>query len=171
MNQKGMTLVELVVVLGLAAVVILTTVVYAMPWISRERARSAVYKMQSYMQLTRIEAVSRNQPCRFLVDTSTRTLQVLDGNGTTITTDDILLHQTTLPPVVTFVRPDSGSAVTLTQIGASTVYETIFTSEGVVFSGTGIVALYGGEEFNRVQIQGAGGVMVEQWNGSVWGHV
>ncbi|HXV74674.1 MAG TPA: GspH/FimT family protein [Candidatus Polarisedimenticolaceae bacterium] len=171
MNQKGMTLVELVVVVALVAAVALASAIYAVSWISRERARSAVYQLQSFMQLARIEAVSRNQDCRFLVDVSTRTLQVLDSNGTSTAADDILLHETRLPEVVTFARPDSGNAVTLSQIGSTSVYETVFSSDGVVSLGTGIVALYGGEEFNRVQVQGAGGVMVQQWDGSTWGSV
>jgi Tfp pilus assembly protein FimT len=148
--------------------VVLATAVYAMPWVARERARSALYELQSYMQLTRIEAVSRNHDCRFVVDTATRTLQIYDSNGTGATGDDILLHETTLPPVIVFDRPDSGLAITLSQIGTSSTYETVFTSDGVVASGTGTVAVYGGEEFNRIQVQGAGGVMVEHWDGSSW---
>ena len=168
-NQKGMTLIELVIVVALAGVTLVATATYSLPWLARERARSAVYDVQSYLQLTRIEAVSRNRQCRFVLDTSTRNLQVFDGNGTTGTkADDILLYETTLPSQIQFARPDAGNAVTLAQVGSSSVYETTFTSDGIVSQGTGEVALYGGEEFNRVMVFGAGGVSVDRWAGSGW---
>jgi len=169
MNQKGMTLIELVIVVALASVTLVATATYTLPWIARERARSAVYDVQSYLQLTRIEAVSRNHQCRFVLDTSTRSLQVFDGNGTTGTkADDVLLYGTTLPSDIQFARPDVGSPVTLAQVGTSAVYETVFTSDGIVSQGTGEVSLYGGQEYNRVMVFGAGGVSVDRWAGSGW---
>ena len=167
-NEKGMTLFELVAVLGLASAALLATATYALPWIARERSRSAVYDVQSYLQLTRIEAVSRNRECRFVVDTATRILQVYDGNATSSTSDDRLLYETTLPTKVTFARPDSGTAVTLSQIGTSTKYQTIFSSDGIVTQGTGLVSVLGGNEYNRVQVYAAGGVTVDRWSGSNW---
>lgn len=168
-NQKGMTLIELVIVVALAGVTLVATATYSLPWIARERARSAVYDVQSYLQLTRIEAVSRNRQCRFVLDTSTRDLQVFDGNGTTGTkADDVLLYETTLPSQIQFARPDTGAAVTLSQVGTSSAYETVFTSDGIVSQGTGEVALFGGNEFNRIMVFGAGGVSVDRWAGSGW---
>ena len=168
-NQKGMTLIELVIVVALASVTLVAAATYSLPWIARERARSAVYDVQSYLQLTRIEAVSRNRQCRFVLDTATRSLQVFDGNGTTATkADDVLLYETNLPSQIQFARPDTGNAVTLAQVGTSSVYETVFTSDGIVAQGTGEVALFGGDEFNRVMVFGAGGVSVDRWAGSGW---
>jgi len=167
-KQKGMTLFELVLVLSLASVALVATATYTLPWMAREKSRSAVYDVQSYLQLTRIEAVSRNRECRFVLDTSTRIVQVFDGNGTSSTTDDTLLYETTLPAQVQFARPDSGSAVSLSQIGSSSQYETVFTSDGIVAQGTGEVAVFGGDEYNRVLVFGAGGVSVDRWSGSGW---
>jgi prepilin-type N-terminal cleavage/methylation domain-containing protein len=168
-NEKGMTLIELVIVMSLAAVALVASASYALPWIARERGRSAVYDVQSYLQLTRIEAVSRNRDCRFVLDTSTRTLQVYDDNGTPATqTDDVLLYEETLPDDIQFARPDSGAPVTLSQVGTSSVYETVFNSDGTVSSGSGEVALFGGNEFNRVIVFGAGGVSVDRWHGNGW---
>jgi Tfp pilus assembly protein FimT len=167
-NERGMTLFEVVMVLGLASVALLATVTVAVPWIARERSRSAVYDVQSYLQLTRIEAVSRNRECRFVVDTATRILQVYDGNATASTTDDRLLYETTLPSKVQFARPDSGTAVTLSQIASSTKYQTKFSSDGIVTEGTGLVSVLGGNEYNRVQVYAAGGVTVDRWSGSTW---
>ena len=81
-NQRGMTLIEVLVVLVLSAVAILAISMYAIPWIARETVRSAVYDVQHYMQLAKIEAVSRNRDCRFTVDTANRTLAVFDTMGT-----------------------------------------------------------------------------------------
>ena len=168
-NQRGMTLIEVVMVVSLASVTLVATAAYALPWIAKERARSAVYDVQSHLQLTRIEAVSRNRDCRFVLDTSTRTVQVFDGNGTSATkADDIRLYEATLPSDIQFARPDAGNAVTLSQVGTSSVYETVFTSDGIVSQGAGEVALYGGQEYNRVMVYGAGGVSVDRWAGSGW---
>jgi prepilin-type N-terminal cleavage/methylation domain-containing protein len=168
-NQKGMTLIELVIVVSLAAVTLLATATYALPWIAREKARSAVYDVQSYLQLTRIEAVSRNRQCRFELNTATRSLKVFDGNGTPANKgDDVLLYETTLPSRIQFARPDAGNAVTLSQVGSSDVYETVFTADGIVTQGTGEVSLYGGDEYNRVMVFGAGGVSVDRWAGAGW---
>jgi hypothetical protein len=130
---------------------------------ARERARAAVYDVQSYMQLTKIEAVSRNHDCRFVLNTATRTIQVIDTNGTSANLgDDFVLHETTLPERVNFVQPGGGSPVTLKQIGTSSSYETVFTADGIVSEGTGSVTLFAGQEFSRVTVLGAGGVEVEQ---------
>ena len=167
-NQKGMTLFELMFVISLASVALVATATYALPWIAREKSRSAVYDVQSYLQLTRIEAVSRNRECRFVLDTASRVLQVFDGNNTSATSDDRLLYETSLPAQIQFVRPDSGSPVTLSRIGSTSMYETVFTSDGIVAQGTGEVALFGGNEYNRVLVFGAGGVSVDRWSGSGW---
>jgi Tfp pilus assembly protein FimT len=163
-----MTLFELVLVVSVASVAVVATATYTLPWIARERSRSAVYDVQSYLQLARIEAVSRNRNCRFVVDTSTRIVQVFDGNGTSSTSDDTLLYESSLPSQVQFARPDSGSAVTLSQIGSTSQFETVFTSDGIVLQGTGEVAVFGGNEYNRVLVYGAGGVTVDRWSGSGW---
>ena len=167
-NQKGMTLFELVFVLSVASVALVATATYALPWMAREKSRSAVYDVQSYLQLTRIEAVSRNRECRFVLDTDSRIVQVFDGNSTSSTSDDSLLYETTLPAQIQFARPDSGTAVTLSQIGSTSMYETVFTSDGIVAQGTGEVALFAGNEYNRVLVFGAGGVSVDRWSGSGW---
>jgi Tfp pilus assembly protein FimT len=167
-NERGMTLFEVVMVLALASAALLATVTVAVPWIARERSRSAVYDVQSYLQLTRVEAVSRNRECRFVVDTATRILQVYDGNATSSTADDRLLYETTLPSKVQFARPDSGTAVTLSQIASSTKYQTVFSSDGIVTLGTGLISVLGGNEYNRVQVYAAGGVTVDRWSGSSW---
>jgi hypothetical protein len=130
--------------------------------------RGAVYDLQTYMQLARIEAVSRNRECRLVLNTSTRTVAIFDGNGTSTTTDDTMLYRRQLPSSVSFSRPDAGSAVGLSQIDASSNYQAKFSSDGTVTLGSGSVCVFGGDMYGRVSIYAAGGTLVERWDGSNW---
>jgi len=167
-NERGMTLIETLLVVSMAALMLVATAAYSIPWLARENMRGAVYDLQTYMQLTRIEAVSRNRECRFVLNTSTRDLAIYDGNGTSTTTDDTLLYERGLPGSISFARPDSGSAVSISQIGTGSRYEVKFTSDGTVSAGSGLVHVLGGERYGRISVFGAGGTQVERWNGSRW---
>jgi prepilin-type N-terminal cleavage/methylation domain-containing protein len=166
-RQSGLTLIELMMVVALAGLVLASTLAISVPWIARESMRSAVYDVQTAVQTAKIEAVSRNRPCRFVIDTSTRIAQVFDGMGTSTTTDDVLLHDTQLTSSVSFARPDSGSAVTLDNVSGST-YQTVFESDGTISLGTGVVCLFGGDRWGRIELFAAGGMHTERWNGSAW---
>lgn len=167
-NEKGMTLIETLLVVAVASLVLIATAAYSVPWIAREKMRGAVYDVQLYMQLARVEAVSRNQDCRMVVDTGGGIIQVLDTNGTSNTADDLLLYSRRLPASIEFARPDSGSAVTLTQIGGGDSYQAIFASNGTVTNGIGEVVLHGGEQYGKVSVFGAGGTQVEKWTNGAW---
>lgn len=167
-NQNGMTLVELLIVVAVASLILVATAAYSLPWIARESMRGAVYDVQTYVQLARIEAVSRNRPCRFVVNPTTSVISVMDTMGTTgDLTDDDTLYRTTLPSSVTFARPTLGNAVTTTDLGTGW-FDTRFAADGLVEAGTGEVHLFGGQRFGRVRVFLAGGVQVERWNGSAW---
>jgi len=168
-KQNGMTLIELLLAISIAALVLAATAAYSIPWLQKEGMRGAVYKVQTYMQLARIESVSRNQECRFVVDTSSGTLQVLDSNGTPSNLgDDMLLYDSELPTSVTFARPDSGSAVGIDQIGSTSSYQTRFDADGTVIAGSGDVVLFGGERYGKVSVYAAGGIQVQRWDGANW---
>jgi len=163
-----MTLIEVMLVVAVASLVLIATAAYSVPWIAREKMRGAVYDVQLYMQLARIEAVSRNQVCRMVLDTSGGTIAVLDSNGTSNTADDLLLYSRTLPTSIEFNRPDSGAAVTLSQIGSTDSYQATFNSNGTVDVGTGEVVIHGAEQYGKVSVFGAGGTQVEKWNDGAW---
>jgi Tfp pilus assembly protein FimT len=167
-RERGITMVELLVVATLASLVVVSAITFAYPWIARERMRSAIYDVQTYVQLSRVEAVNRNQACRFVIDTDARVLWVMDTVGTSTRTDDVVLYNRALPDTITIERPDAGAPVTLDQIGGSDSYEVEFSPDGFVSTGAGIVALFGGDRYGRVTVFGAGGVLVERWNGSTW---
>jgi Tfp pilus assembly protein FimT len=162
-----MTLLEALLVMALAAVVLIAGADYSISWIARENMRSAIYDVQTFIQLARVEAVSRNHECRFVVDSSAQTLQVLDTNGTGTTSDDTELYRRALPSSVDLARPDSGAPVTLTAVDTN-LFETTFTPDGTVSNGTGQIYLYGGERYGRISVFGAGGTRVERWNAGSW---
>ncbi|HKQ61619.1 MAG TPA: GspH/FimT family pseudopilin [Candidatus Polarisedimenticolaceae bacterium] len=166
-KQAGMTLIELLIVLAAAAIIATITAGYALPWIAAERVRSAIYDVQTYLQISRIEAVSRNRAVRFVLNTATRQIAVIDSVGTSSTSDDVTIRQTVLPTTVSFARPISGAPVTLTSLGGN-AYETIFSSDGSVTSGTGDVSLLGGAQYQRVSVFAAGGTQVSIWRISRW---
>ena len=167
-SESGLTLVELVVVVAIVSLIVTMTLVSAIPIIARETMHGAMADVRAFMQLTKIEAVSRNHDCGFVVDSSARTLGVWDSMGTSSTSDDELLHDGAIGESVTFARPDSGATVTLSQIGSTTSYETIFSADGAVSSGTGSVHLFGGEAFGRVSVLAAGGLETALWKASAW---
>ena len=123
--------------------------------------------MQTYMQLARIEAISRNRDCRFAVDTSTNRISVLDTVGTVAVGDDILLYESNLPDTVSFARPDTGSAVTLDNVSGS-IFQARFGNDGIVNLGTGEVHMFGGSNYKKVEVFGAGGIRIQKWNGTSW---
>lgn len=167
-TQRGMTLVETMLVVSAAALMLVATAAYSIPWLARESMRGAVYDVQTYLQLARIEAVSRNRECRMVLNTTGRTLQVFDGNATVSTSDDTQLYTRSLPSSVTFARPDMGLPLTLSQIGTTGSYQVVFDSDGTVTTGTGDVYLFGGNRFGKISIFAAGGTQVERWNGVSW---
>ncbi len=162
-----MTLPELTVGLLIAAVALLVGTLVAVPWLARESARSALHDTATMLQLARVEALSRNHACAFLVDLDAREISVVDTNGTVTDTDDVVLQARRLPTTVSVARPDGGSAITFESVGGS-LYRVQFDADGHVTSGTGELVLYGGEHYGRVIIYSAGGVRHQRWNGSSW---
>jgi len=145
---------------------LLATASYSIPWIAREKARGGAYELQTYLQLARVEAVSRNRPCLFFLDPTARTFEVTDTQGTPFTTDDIVLHSSRLPSNVSLARPDGGSVVTLPILGSG--YAALLTPDGMVSGSAGAVHLFGGDRHVRISLYLAGGVHVDRWDGSAW---
>ena len=146
-NQRGLTLIELVVVVAIAALMVGATLVLATPWIARESMRSGVNEMASFVQLTKIESVSRNRECRFIVDKEARTMEIWDTWTAGDSSDDERIHLQALPSAVHFARPDSGDVITLQQIPGTERYQAVLGADGMVNEGTGTVFLYGGDKY------------------------
>jgi prepilin-type N-terminal cleavage/methylation domain-containing protein len=166
-NQRGLTLIEALVVVALGAITVSATLIYSAPWLGRESMRSAANDLQAFLQLAKIEAVSRNRDCRVVLDTGSGGLEILDSLGTGDPADDTVLHAHRLPPAVRFERPDTGPLVTFADLGGG-AYHAVFSSAGVVSAGAGAVYLRGGFEYGCVEVHGAGAVAISYWNGTGW---
>lgn len=165
--ESGYTISELLVVLAVFALVLMFSLTHAIGWMGRVESRSAVYSVQSFLQRARMEAVSRNRACLFTLDTATGTIRVVDLVDVASNSDDLLVSAASLSPRISFARPDSGAAVTLASISGTT-YGATFASDGSLSAGSGVVSLLGGAGYFRVSLYGAGGAVVERWNGASW---
>jgi prepilin-type N-terminal cleavage/methylation domain-containing protein len=165
--QTGMTLIEVVVVVALVSLALSIVALVSLPTLSREPMRGASYDVYTHLQLARTEAVSRNVPCRFVIDTGLGQMVVVDTRGTASILDDETLHTASFRDTVSFARPDGGSAITLASLSATTYFAT-FAADGTVTAGAGQIHLLGGNEYRRIELLGAGGVDILRWNGSAW---
>ena len=166
-RQAGVTMVELLMVVVFAAIIVVITLYASSSFIGRSSMRGATNEMVSFLQLARMEAVSRNRECRFVVNTASRALEIWDSMGTMSTADDVRIHAASVPTAVNFGRPDVGAAVTLDPIGTGS-FQTVIASDGTVSAGVGSVFLAGAQSYGCVDVHAAGGVAMLYWNGSTW---
>jgi Tfp pilus assembly protein FimT len=153
--------------LALATILLAAAANFSLQWSAREEMRGSIYSVQTYLQTARMQAVSRNRSCQFRIDTATRRLQVFDLNDPANSGDDILLSQTTLSPRVSLSRPDTGDPVTLALVSGTT-YQATFAPSGIVTSGTGLVSIFGGSRFHRIDLFAAGATKIWNWDGASW---
>ena len=165
--QRGMTLPELLVALCVVGLLVAMTAGASVAWVERQAARSAVYEVHAHLQVARTQAARSNRFCRFVLDPPNRLVRVLDLNDASDPSDDIELASVTLSPRVRFARPDSVAAVTLAPL-AGGLYQATFAADGSVSSGTGEVALEGGDGYYKLALYAAGGVQAERWSGGAW---
>lgn len=167
-NERGMSLVELLAVMGLVALVTTATMVGSYVWIGQQASRSAVFHIQAFLQSTRAESVARHRPCRFQIEPQDRILRVIDLNDPGNTFDDREIARMRLAETARFERPDPGDAVSFPALGPGAQGAT-FQADGSVSSGAGSeVVLWGGATYHRLTLFGAGSVRVEHWNGAMW---
>lgn len=166
-REGGFSLLEIVVALALATVLITIGLIFTLDWYGRERIKSAVYVIQTHMQLARFTAVQRHRPCRFMINVGNRRIRVTDLNNPAVTTDDKIVTEMTLPPGITFERPDVGSPVTLHHASGA-VYDATLQQDGSVSEGVGDLILHAGAAYMRLRLFAAGGVVIERWTGAAW---
>jgi Tfp pilus assembly protein FimT len=159
--------VEVIAVLALVALLVTVTVLYSVPLLAKNAMRSTVIEVRGVLRTAQAESLARNRPTRFVIDTQARAIEVWDGRQTATTSDDELLLRHPLSPVVRFVRPDAGDAVTLQPLGGP-LFQAVFTPNGAVSAGVGSVHLSGGERFERLTVLGSGSIQTEAWTGTSW---
>jgi prepilin-type N-terminal cleavage/methylation domain-containing protein len=165
-KQAGLTLLELMVVMVISGLIIAAGSLFTVSAIASETMRSTLHDAGGLLQMARIEAVKRTHECRFVVDPTARTMSVVDTNGTSTSTDDVVLRVSSIPQVVALARPDVGSPITFSPSGST--YVVNFDQDGYVNAGSGEMVLFGGERYDRLTVYAAGGVRYEKWNGSAW---
>jgi len=166
-SELGVSLFEIMIVMVLLSILSAIGVSFATTYIRKERMRSAAYVVQTHMQMARIEALSRNRNCRFTIDDSDGTIEVLDLMDPADASDDVVISSTQLPTEIAFDRPDAGSPISLNNI-SGTIYETTFQQDGVVSSGDGDICMKIDEDYRRVSVYVAGGVHMSRWHLGVW---
>ena len=91
-GTKGLTIIELIVVMCILSVMVLIAIPNIGRWLPRYRLRSAIRDVASSMQLARLGAIKDNREWAIQFNTNARTYAVLsdDGaDGTWGTADDI----------------------------------------------------------------------------------
>ncbi len=159
-GQRGATVAELIVVLGLSAIIAMAAVGSSIAWLNREAAHSALHEIQAHLQLARMEAVSRAENCTFAIDAATRRIRVVDSAGA-------VLHRETLDRKAVFEDPDGGPAITLASVSGTT-YEATFSPAGVVASGAGTIYVAGGGDHRRITLLVGGATQIEHQVGTAW---
>ena len=165
-RQAGVTVSELLIVLTLATMLMALGAVATVPRIAHEQMHGALHNIGTLVRAARLESVKRNRACRFVVNLTTRTLSIVDTNGTATATDDETLRSLAIPSIVSVARPDTGSPITFTEV--SGVYHVEFSPDGHVSTGAGEIVLCSGERYGKVIVYGAGGVRYQKWDGLSW---
>jgi prepilin-type N-terminal cleavage/methylation domain-containing protein len=91
-DTKGLTLIELIVVMCILGVMVLISIPNIGRWLPRYRLRSAVRDVASNMQLARLGAIKDNREWAIQFDTNAQTYTILSdegGDDTWGTVDDV----------------------------------------------------------------------------------
>lgn len=166
-DQRGVTLLEALVVMAILAITSGIVSAYGLGWMQRERQRSVAYEIFVHLNVARVEAVTRNRRCRFILDSSTQSLQVLDLHDPANTTDDVEISAIDLGEALQLGTPDGGNAVTFNALGPKR-FEVTFNDDGTVVTGVGAARLNTGDTFRRVSVFAGGAISVDRWNGTAW---
>ncbi|MBU1183389.1 MAG: prepilin-type N-terminal cleavage/methylation domain-containing protein [Proteobacteria bacterium] len=158
-NKKGFSLFELMIVIGIIAILSAITVPNLIGWYHNQGLRSAVVELQSNLQLAKMFAVKQNQSCSININTGAGSYNIPDIGKT------VLLG--TYSGGVVFDSPD----------GTNTADLITFSSRGICASSLGGVPLTIGNvcltnrdqsAFYRTRVFISGGVVTSKWNGSNW---
>lgn len=166
-RDAGVSLIELLTAVALISVVAGVAMAYSVRWMAEENLRATANDFRAQLRLAQMESVSRNRPCRLVVNVESRVIVVLDSVGTATPDDDELLHQVQLPQSIAFDRPDSGLVVGLQSLGDNR-FQVVFDSEGIVIAGDGQIHLQGASGFGRISVFVAGGTEIAYWTGVEW---
>lgn len=151
-NKKGFSLLELMIVIGIIAILSAITVPNLIGWYQHQGLRSAVVELQSNLQLAKLFAVKQNQSCRININTGAGSYNIPDIGKT-------VLLGTYSGGVVFGSPPGQG-----TTAGVLT-----FNSRGLC-SPFGSIYLTNRDNsaYYRTLVIISGGVVTSKWNGAKW---
>lgn len=79
--ERGFSLIELIVVVGLLGLVVLVGMPALDDWLERYRVRTAAQNLAADMQLQRMRAVSRNHPFRITFRAGNNEYELVESDG------------------------------------------------------------------------------------------
>lgn len=111
-RQRGLGLGELLLITATASLAVAAATAQLLPDSqTRPSVRGAAQTVGAYLQLARVEAVSRDHPCLLRLEPDRGRLVVLDTRGTATPADDEALHGGSLPDGVRFAALEGGTEV------------------------------------------------------------
>jgi hypothetical protein len=156
-RSRGLGVGETLLLAALAAAAVTAGTARLVPGAgTRETARGAAASLHTFFQLARVEAIARDRPVRLALDPSERQVSVLDTLGTRVPDDDLELHRAVLPAGIALSAPDGEHGAALVE----------FRPDGTADAAA--VPLNDGAVFQRVAVDGASRIRVEEWDGAAW---
>jgi len=153
--QRGVGLGESLILVAVAALAVVAATARVLPGATtNETVRGAAQRVHTQFQLARVEAVSRDRPCRVAVAPDDRIVRVMDTLGTPAPGDDRILHETVLPGTVSLATTKGGNG------------DLEFRSDGS--SDGGGIELFDGVARQRVSADPSAHLRIERWDGSRW---
>jgi len=77
-NKKGFSLFELMIVIGIIAILSAITVPNLISWYRNQGLRNAVVELQSNLHLAKMTAIRQNQNCSLFIDTAAGSYNIQD---------------------------------------------------------------------------------------------
>ncbi len=192
-NTRGLTLIELVIVMCILGVMVLISIPNIGRWLPRYRLRSAIRDVASTMQLARLGAIKDNREWAIQYDINGQTYTILsdDGpDGAWGTADDVGFKGDPSPWTQSTRRLTDYRNVSFGDNGYGSWFNGAAIADGVTFvnnrvefrpDGTagpdlfnGIVgSVYlqnnrGGAACARIRFTATGAIEVLHWDGSAW---
>ncbi|MCF6177983.1 MAG: GspH/FimT family pseudopilin [Geopsychrobacter sp.] len=182
MNQKGVTLIELIVVIGIMGIVAAMAMPATFAWLADARFRDAAARLESALKQTRDLAITRKLGLQLAVDLDSGNYWIQLPGGTKASS---LVNFDSLPPNIQITSGDN-----CTNTSANGDSDTTTAETGIEFNpnGSGEVGAMGGGVDStslcvldgsgikryRVRISllsvpsATGRVITEDWTGSAW---
>ncbi|MDP2863389.1 MAG: prepilin-type N-terminal cleavage/methylation domain-containing protein [Desulfobacterales bacterium] len=150
-NKAGFSMLELMIVVGIIAILSAIVTPNLIGWYQHQGLRSAVVELQSNLQLAKMSAVKQNQGCSVIVNAGAGSYNI-PCIGKTVSLG-------TYNGGVVFDSPN----------GSATAGVLTFTSRGICTPfGSIYLTNQDNSAYYRTQVFISGGVATSKWNGAIW---